>query len=180
MSASIVFSILLNTPHMFITDIGPMNNCVYFEGDAAWIKPYSFIYYFVATIAPSLTIFILNVAIIRSFIKSNKIKNNIAQKQKTEQERELTRRLITISCTHVILTSPCYIMAIFSKFTYIYADPVQLAKFALIYQIAKTLYFLNNSVNGLLYCLTGKGFRKDLRNTLYRQKSTNLERNVVI
>ncbi|CAH1792375.1 unnamed protein product [Owenia fusiformis] len=79
---------------------------------------------------------------------------------KNSQDGQLTRMLLSVSFTLLLLTLPLNIIIMVNAFmSHIELEP---ATFYLIYSIANRLWFTNNAVNFYLYIFGGQKFRKDL------------------
>ena len=78
-------------------------------------------------------------------------------------ERQLSKMLLTVSFTFLILTLPQYIR--YAVYTFVDAgdDPTVYANYVLLYHITQKLYMLNNAMNFVLYSISGARFRRDLR-----------------
>ena len=96
----------------------------------------------------------------------------IHSKPMTSRDRNAIITLLLVSITFLFLVTPHYIhMALFSV-TDMTSTPALHADYTLFFNIKMKLYFLNNSCNFFLYCLSGTKFRNDVVR-LFRGKVFN-------
>ncbi len=141
---------------------------------------YSFINSIVNVVIPFTIIIVLNILILFKH-KQRSLKLN----QKTittctthhnhkfaARDRQLVVILLLVSFTGLILSMPQYIRYTMFLFVDYKKDVDSIAKYVLVYNITNKLYFTNNAINFILYCLSGPKFRSDLvRMVKYRCKS---------
>ena len=81
-------------------------------------------------------------------------------------ENQLTIMLLSVTTLFLILLCPTYIRFIYLSFAG-RDTPSQYANSMLIYQISLKLYCTNSGINFFLYCISGRKFRKDLKEILF-------------
>ncbi|KAH3839842.1 probable G-protein coupled receptor 139 [Dreissena polymorpha] len=122
---------------------------------------------------PWAIILTLNLLIIKRVTTTNQQmdikRGSSGKKMARKSEAQLTRLLLTVTFTFLVLTAPRCIMQCFILFKS--GDHVVFSK---AFAIAKLGLVINSSINFFLYCLSGKRFRKELRSvvcSLYRGDS---------
>ncbi|XP_048736552.1 probable G-protein coupled receptor 139 isoform X1 [Ostrea edulis] len=109
-------------------------------------------------LAPWLSIFTLNILILRRVFTSNR--KSMLKKEKTRKaETQLTRLLLTVTFTFLVLiifqcVTQCFFM--------LKPKDVDYRMVSEAFSIAKLGVVINSSVNFFLYCLSGRKFRKEL------------------
>lgn len=116
-------------------------------------------------LVPVVTIFILNMLIICQVRKVNRqMESKRGESGKTKarkSESQLTRLLLTVTFTFLVLISfQCIVQCFFMLKS---GNPRIVSE---AYAIAKLGIVINSSINFLLYCVSGKRFRKELLNTV--------------
>ena len=91
----------------------------------------------------------------------------IGTRQKTMKnaENQLTIMLLFVTTLFLILLCPTYFRFIYLVFAK-RDTPLDYAKSMLIFQITAKLYSTNSGINFFLYCISGKKFRDDLKETI--------------
>ena len=90
-------------------------------------------------------------------------------RQKTMKiaENQLTIMLLLVTTLFLILLCPTYFRFIYLVFAKRdRSTPFDYAKSVLFFQITAHLYITNSGINFFLYCLSGKKFRDDLKETI--------------
>ena len=103
----------------------------------------------------------------RKMFGANDTNTGMETRQRTMKsaENQLTIMLILVTTLFLILLCPTYFRFIYLVFAK-RDTPIEYAKSMLIYQITSKLYTTNSGVNFLLYCISGKKFRNDLKEIL--------------
>ena len=87
------------------------------------------------------------------------------QRKMKSAENQLTIMLLLLTMLFLILLFPTYIRFIYLNF--VKRDSAsKYASSMLFFQITYKLYTTNNGINFLLYCISGKKFRNDLKQML--------------
>ena len=79
----------------------------------------------------------------------------------SRQAAQLTWMLLTVSVTFTILITPSIVVLIAKP--YVATSPARSASYSLLEAVADTLAYVNHSSNFFLYCLSGAGFRKEVK-----------------
>ena len=87
------------------------------------------------------------------------------QKTMKNAENQLTIMLLLVTSFFIILLCPTYFRFIYLVFAK-RETPLDYAKSMFIFQITGELYITNSGINFFLYCLSGKKFRDDLKETI--------------
>ena len=88
-------------------------------------------------------------------------------------ENQLTIMLLLVTTLFLILLSPTYIRFIYLTFSEM-DTPFKYANTMLFFQISFKLYSTNSGINFLLYCVSGKKFRTDLKEIICCYNISNL------
>ena len=87
------------------------------------------------------------------------------QRKIKSTENQLTIMLLLVTTLFLILMLPGYIRFVYYNF--VKRDtPSKYAGFLLFYHVSHNLYFSNNGINFLLYCISGQKFHNDLKEIL--------------
>ena len=115
---------------------------------------------------PFILMFITNSAIVFKFMKA-KCKSNSTESTNQALVKSATRgtaMVVTVSITFLILTAPTAMHMILLRW-------YNLAyKFPLYRAFINLTQYLNHSINGVLYCIVGSRFRKELLKIFCRKK----------
>lgn len=118
------------------------------------------------TAAPFLILLICNLLIIIKLVHEDKrVKTMKATTNKEGELRGLAIMLLTVSFAHLMCVLPLQIMY-FIDSTDPLGKPVTTpsqAKSTIKWAVAIDLYYINHSINFVLYCLSGRAFRKDYK-----------------
>ncbi|CAH1796257.1 unnamed protein product [Owenia fusiformis] len=115
----------------------------------------------IASFIPFFIMFTSNVLII---IKVRKLSSTNESKMTF-----MTAMLLTVNFVFIICTSPIVLYLNFYETWNPGSDELTIAKRKLHFVICNLLMYTNNSINFLLYCLSGPTFRRDLRKLLRRK-----------
>ncbi|KAK3585780.1 hypothetical protein CHS0354_010552 [Potamilus streckersoni] len=114
-------------------------------------------------LVPWVTIFILNMFIIREVSlankKMNKARGEEMKEKMNKKEAQITRLLLTVTFTFLILIALQCITQCFFMMKPNGANHEMVNK---AFSIAKLGVIINSSINFILYCLSGQRFRKEL------------------
>ena len=113
-------------------------------------------------IIPIVTLLLCNVIIITKLITQNKKLKKLAAQRKANRTDSLiasmTARTIAISIVQCVTGIPVVSMDIFFL---AHPEAEEDSQTWLIYDICNTMYYLNNAINVIFYCLLGRSFRQD-------------------
>ena len=87
------------------------------------------------------------------------------QKSMKFAEKQLTIMLLLVTTLFLILLCPTYIRFIYLSFIQM-DTPLKYANSMFFFQVSFKLYTTNSGINFLLYCISGKKFRNDLKEIL--------------
>ena len=136
---------------------------------------------------PFALMFITNFAIGLKFMRAKCKSDQINSTESTSQalEKAATRgtaMVVTVSVTFLLLTAPNGVDNALSHF-------IRLDKKPLYHVFMNSTQYLNHSINGILYCIVGSRFRRELFQIFYRKErisrmfgthSTNNSRNTIV
>ena len=86
--------------------------------------------------------------------------------KRSAENRQLTFMLLLVTFTFLALICPQYLRYFVYSFKSQSTSPFAFAEYVLVVHISNKMYFTNNSVNFLLYCMGGTKFRNDLKELL--------------
>ena len=126
---------------------------------------------------PSTILSVCNISVIYKVISSNRqiIQNSSSNESNSQnssvtirrsQESSLTAMLLVISITYVVCTAPfCLHVIYYARFVRkVFDDTKSAAVVGLVFAAVNMLQFTNNSINFILYCVSGRRFRAELKN----------------
>ena len=104
-----------------------------------------------------------------------KIKVKVKEISKAKStEAEITMTLLVVTFSFLTLTTPGYIMMMYTVLTGIGTTPRGMATFFFLYHIGEKSYYTNYAINFFFYVISGAKFRTDLlRLVLCRREKTN-------
>ena len=171
-TATLLFSFCINIPHFF--NLYPKyKDGIYSEASTKYGASMTAFYYdfwthcMALVLIPWVTIFCLNIAIIRKLKYREKLQSNI--KGESKRERQTTVILLVISVSFLVfLIWQCITQCFWmlkdgqnskSGSVWFYVDSA--------YAFARLGVVINSSINFVLYCLTGSMFRKEMFKAVY-------------
>ena len=176
----VIFSILFNIPHFFVTSYdGPL--CLPFGDVVAMANWYSQFYYWVSFtiqfVFPFVSLLVMNSVIIHTLRKRLKFQkeNEIQKSFQTEGEKgksseaQVYAILLLVTFAFLILVTPGYIFFILNLVIDFMASPLIYSGFILFSSTAQKLVYTNHGINFFLYVISGQKFRTDLKR-LFRLK----------
>ena len=140
------------------------------------MKVWPWIDYSIYSVIPSTILILCNISIIHKVLSSSRNalrsgNDNTAQNRsvssRKSQASSLTAMLLITSTTYVICTTPFCIFVIYSN---AFGSALDLAVDDLIWVSVNMLQFTNNCINFILYCVSGKRFRDELRGLCCRKE----------
>ena len=167
---------IYNMPHCFLSSVIG-NKCFNFGVRNFISKVYSWFSFCVNVIIPFTFLIHMNYVIVKTVRNSHKmhVSSGIVTRQAAMKstENQLTIMMLLVTTLFLILLCPTYIRFIFLLFARV-DTPLQYANSMLFYEITSKLYNTNSGINFLLYCISGKKFRNDLKEILYCTKTESL------
>ena len=115
---------------------------------------------------PFVLMFITNFTIVFKFMRAMCTQNNSTESTNQALAKSATRgtvMVVTVSITFLILTAPT---AVYMALPHV----ISLAKYPLYRAFMNLTQYLNHSINGLLYCIVGSRFRKQLFKLICRKE----------
>ena len=133
---------------------------------------------------PSTILFICKISIIYKVVHTNRgivqndssngndFQNSSATTSRRSQESSLTAMLLITSITYIVCTTPLCVFIIYNTITSleIFKSPLIKAVGELVWAVTNMLQFTNNSINFILYCVSGRRFREELKYLCYRKQ----------
>ena len=118
-------------------------------------------------IIPAIVILVLNICIIKALKKQSKMRREKQRPESSNQiidrrnVRQMTRMFLAVSIEYLILVPPIYLFLIIKPYL-----NRQSPKFVFAQSIIYAVQYVHYSINFYLWCLSGRGFRKEVRNLL--------------
>ena len=186
----IIFSIIYNIPHLFIST---QENWQCLPYGKAMEKPYGQVYYFFSFVInyalPFVLLLIMNSVIInkirtRSILGNRRItedvtedKTRVQQKAKMKNsEKQIFVILLLVTFGFLILSTPAYAFFLYVMWVDFYKTPMSFAWYYLFYSIGAKLQVTNHGINFFFYVLSGQKFRTDLVNLFCKRNQPPNER----
>ena len=171
-----VCALVYNSPHLYLTHV-VHGQCLAYGTGGVLSKIYSWCSFVLNAIIPFTSLIYMNFVIVKAVRNSRKMfgvktSEGTGQGLKTRQksmksaENQLTIMLLSVTMLFLVLLCPTYIRFIYLVFAN-RDTPSQYANSMLIYQISFKLYATNSGINFFLYCISGRKFRKDLKEILF-------------
>ncbi|XP_041363497.1 G-protein coupled receptor 183-like [Gigantopelta aegis] len=131
------------------------------------------------SVIPSSILTFCNIAIIHKVVSSSRqtLQNDSSISSRRRQASSLTVMLLLVSFTYVVCTTPYCIYLIYeNSFTPDeYANAREEAVAGLVWLVVTMLLYTNNSINFILYSVSGKRFRDELSVLCSRQDGRSSE-----
>ena len=163
----VICTTIFNFPHFFITAV-VAGNCYGFSVQSMFTKIYSWLTIVINAVIPFTLLIHMNYIIVKTVKNSRKSFTDndrgmdARQKALQSAEKQLTTMLLLVTTLFLILLLPTYIRFIYAAFV-TSNTPYKYAISMCIFELSYKLYVTNSSVNFFLYCISGKKFRKDLK-----------------
>ncbi|KAK6180135.1 hypothetical protein SNE40_012340 [Patella caerulea] len=170
--AVVVFSSLINIPQITMKriafDAENFKTRCFYEGESNvffFAKIYPWIDAIVYCYFPVSSLMILNILIIKNLKTSKQNLNECTNRRSVinKQQTQITIMLILVSCAFLILTGPVGAMLVIEKYLWIPKSLEDLGRFHLIHAVTDNMMFINHALNFILYVVSGKKFRKELK-----------------
>ena len=172
-SCIIIFCVLYNIPHLFITAQEGLQ-CIPFGN--AIESLFGQIYYWLSLVINFAIPFVL-LLIMNSFI-IHRIRNRSFQSQDRSQGQQVQGQgqlakikssemqiyviLLLVTFVFLIMMTPSYVLFVYVMFVDYEASPGIYAGYILFHSVAQKTYYTNYGINFFLYVISGKKFRTDL------------------
>ena len=157
----------------------------YGQGSTFWSQVYFYTEMCTSFIFPFIYLLSINSVIIhtlRNRRKSLKVEQYQGQGQSGGQTRrtkvteaQITVTLLAVTFSFLTLTTPGYVMMMYSVLIGVGTTPKGVATFFFLFQVGKKAYYTNYAINFFLYVTSGKNFRTDLEILFLcvREKTSN-------
>ena len=150
-------------------------------------KTWSLVMLIVFSLTPVILQIVCNVLLVRELvIRSRKRQTNRALQDKNDREqhdlRSVTRMLVVVSVFYVLSSVPQCIQMVLKPYVFKPKTAQNNAKAVLVKALIHFLMYSNNTINFLLYTLSGRVFRNELRSMFKQVKRQFLQcfgRNVI-
>ena len=167
-----ICALCYNSPHLLLSRVTD-GQCISYSADNLITRMYSWFSFVVNAAIPFTMIIHMNYVIVNTVRNSRHTftendtttaAQGMQGRQKTMKsaESQLTVMLLLVTTLFLILLCPTYIRFIYMSFVKM-NTPLQYANSMLFFQISFKLYATNHGINFLLYCVSGKKFRNDLK-----------------
>ena len=171
----VVFSMLYNIPHLFITVFDGQRCIPYAKPIKKFDNQFYYWFSFVLMFAlPFVLLLAMNSVIIHTLRKrssSPMSKKTEAELVKTKNdEKQIFVILLLVTFGFFILTTPGYMMVLYVLVVDFSKTPRSFATYHLLYHIGQKTYFTNSAINFFLYVISGQKFRTDLVNLFRSSK----------
>ena len=159
------FSILLNIPHLFLTDNEGWQ-CTPF-GKASDTILGTVFYWFssvVGFVIPFILLLTMNSVIIhklRTRYLSKQSQSDASSRKNSEGQIFMMLFLVTFG--FLVLVTPAYVLYLYVILVDFLASPKAFAGYYLFHSVAQKMRFTNHGVNFLFYVISGEKFRADLK-----------------
>ena len=175
---SILFSIVLNIPHLFVSDHEGWQ-CTPFG--RANTKVYGQFFYWFSSVVGFVIPFILLLSMNCVIIHKLRTRPILKHKQNTESgdskvpprkssETQIFIMLLLVTFGFLILVTPAYVLFFYVILVDVQRSPTAFAGYYLFHNVAQKFRFSNHGVNFLFYVISGEKFRRDLKKLLPFQK----------
>ena len=158
---------IYNIPHLFLSSV-IFGRCLNFGIRSIITSVYSWFSFVLNAVIPFTMLIHMNYVITKVVRESRKSFEDQAmetiQKTMKNAENQLTIMLLLVTTLFLILICPTYFRFIYLVFAR-RDTPLDYAKSMFIFQITAKLYITNSGINFFLYCISGKKFRDDLKET---------------
>ena len=172
----VVFSMLYNIPHLFITVFDGQRCIPYAKPIRKFDNQLYYWFSFVLMFAlPFVLLLAMNSVIIHTLRKrsSSPMSKNETEADvvKTKNvEKQIFVILLLVTFGFLILTTPGYMMVLYVLIVDFSKTPRSFATYHLLYHIGQKTYFTNSAINFFLYVISGQKFRTDLVNLFRSSK----------
>ena len=127
--------------------------------------------------APFAVLLTCNIIIISKLIRQQAIRQGLVSASTKNNTKSITVMLLTVSFVHLVCITPLQLLYLRDETGQIRGgiNNEEEARKFLEWALAVVVYYLNHAINFILYCISGKDFRQDVKNLL-RKITANLQR----
>ena len=191
----VIFSIIFNIPHFFITTHEGRQSVPFGYGmEYIQGQMYYWVSLFINFAVPFVLLLVMNSVIIHTLRKRSALSlkyesrmkdvsqdqnqdHNEGQKSKSS-ERQIFAILLLVTFGFLILTTPAYAFFLYVKFVNYGKSAEKFAEFYLFYNFAHKSYYTNYGSNFFFYVISGKKFRTDLLNLFAKARNKKADNSV--
>ena len=179
-----VFALLYNIPHFVLSRVIG-GQCFAYAVDSPITKVYSWFSFVLNAVIPFTMLIHMNYVIVKTVRRSRKMfrandattgaieqGNTAKQKIMKSAENQLTIMLLLVTTLFLILLCPTYVRFIYLSFA-TQDTPYEYANSMFFFQFSFKLYATNSGIIFLLYCMSGRKFRNDLKEILCCHRTSN-------
>ena len=180
----IIFSIMYNLPHLFISS---NENWQCLPYGTAMGKTYGEFYYWLSFVINYALPFVLLLAMNSVIIHKLRTRSTATNKttitdgvegkfsKSKNSEKQVYAILLLVTFGFLILTTPGYLLFLFIMLVNFFASPQIFAGYYLFYNVAQKLHYTNHGINFFFYVISGRKFRTDLiRLFINKDKSSKI------
>ena len=174
----LVFSILYNIPHLYITAFGDRQCTPFGNAIETMIGQ---VYYWLSLVInffiPFFLLLIMNSFIIHTIRNRSRLSVTMSKGQGHGQghsegqstkikssEMQIYVILLLVTFGFLILMTPAYVLFVFVMFVDYKRTPLLFAQFIFLHSVSQKTYYTNYGINFFLYVISGQKFRTDLLN----------------
>ena len=167
-----ICAFIYNIPPYFLSDVIG-NQCVGYAVRGVITSMYTWLSFVLNAIIPYTVLIHMNFVIVktvktsRKFFTTDDTNTRMENRRKTMKsaENQLTIMLLLVTTLFFILLCPTYVRFIYLLFAN-RDTPLAYANSTFLVEVTYKLYASNSGINFFLYCISGKKFRNDLKETL--------------
>ena len=183
----IIFSILYNIPHLFLS-IDHGTRCILYGAKGPHVEIYYWFSFAIQFAFPFVSLLAMNSVIIHTLRKrltgnltrspnqgQGSKKSQGSNSQMKSSEKQIFIMLFLVTFGFLILTTPIYLWMLYTQWVGYGETPLGFARYYFFYHMAQKTLYTNNAINFFFYVLSGQKFRNDLLKLFkcYRENSTD-------
>ncbi|XP_064629317.1 FMRFamide receptor-like [Lineus longissimus] len=184
LSISVVVISALNSHILFFYEILDTKNVECYIRDGTLYKSFWLMkWYWIDLMAfsglPFLAISYCNCSILYQVLQGQKMRNKLQNSgdhsvASAAKLTSMTRMLTIVSVVFILLTLPVSVhFIVYGQLIVSFVTQKQIAQYVLSYTVTNLLSYVNNTINFLLYCLSGTQFRREVFQMFRCRKSGN-------
>ena len=173
----VIFFMIFNIPRIFLGKMEGLQCVPYGQGSTFWSELYFYTETIISVIFPFISLLCMNSVIIytlktrsNAFVSKSEHKGYVENKGKGQgqinktktTEAQITMTLLVVTFSFLTLTTPGYIMMMYTVLIGIGTTPRGVATFFFLYHIGEKSYYTNYAINFFLYVISGGKFRTEL------------------
>ena len=178
----LIFSLIFNLPHLFITSY-QVTGCInYSRIHLAPVKLYFFLAFILHFAFPFLSLLGMNSVIIHVLHKQSLMMGVRSEGEGQSQgqgqlgkirstDHQIYIMLLLVAFAFFLLNTPGYILVFYANFGNYYQSARAFTEYSLFYMVGTRLFYTNYGINFFLYVISGHKFRSDLLRLFNCKKS---------